>query len=158
MTWTFGPPGSGVDSPPDGGPDAPRSHAAAPAPEPSPAPAPAAPARERTAAVAQISVLGARGDPERLRRLGEALVAFMRAHPWVHSVSGLDDLLRGVEPARTPSKLLNGEPIAWSEQMLVFGRVPPPPGCGEVAPVRLLREALRDQPAYVDWLDPDGGV
>jgi len=105
--------------------------------------------------VAQVRV--STDDPEELRKLGFALVDFQRAHPWVHHVSGIDDLLRGVAPERPVLRTLGDVPVRWGEQILVFGRTPLPAGVpGPICARDLLRPALEGLGGSADYLeDPD---
>jgi len=105
-------------------------------------------------------------SPERLRALGEVLLALQGANSWIAAMSGLDELLRGECP-RQFSKAIGQTTVSetgekrfelvqvFYEPILVWGKVPPPGGI-TVRAVEILAAGIPPDLGTVSSPDPVG--
>ena len=98
--------------------------------------------------------------PEAFRRLGEALEACRASQPWIASISGLEDLLRGECPDHFSKAIANsttGELSPFFDPILVWGRLDYP-ARESINPIEILRASIPPGLGRVSYPDPDGGV
>jgi hypothetical protein len=99
-------------------------------------------------------------SPDEFKKLGEALAACMKNHGWIARITGLNELLKGESPmhySRAIGNSVTGEITPFYDPVLIWGKLNYP-GTREIAPVKILREAIPSSLGSVSYPDPDGGL